>query len=78
MEQGPHDETEAALRPLRTIGNVVASLRLGTLPPDEERSAIIQIASAVEMSLRRVLRDHPNIAVPVRLRALAPDELGSD
>jgi tetratricopeptide (TPR) repeat protein len=30
------------------------------------------------MSLRRVLRDHPDIAVPIRLRALAPDELGAD
>src|SRR5687768_4071407 len=30
------------------------------------------------MSLRRVLRDHPAIAIPVRLRALAPDELAAD
>jgi tetratricopeptide (TPR) repeat protein len=78
VEQGPHDEREAALRPLRTIGAVVASLRRGGLPPDEERSAVIQVASAVEMSLRRVLRDHPDVALPVRLRALAPDELGAD
>ncbi|MBW3628628.1 MAG: hypothetical protein KY464_04945, partial [Gemmatimonadetes bacterium] len=66
------------MRPLRTIGNVVASLRGGSLAPEEERSAVIQVASAVEMSLRRVLRDHPAIAVPVRLRALAPDELAAD
>ena len=78
MEQGTHEEREAALRPLRTIGKVIADLRAGTLPPEEERSAVIQVASAVEMSLRRVLRDHPAIAIPVRLRALAPDELAAD
>ena len=78
MEQGTHDEREAALRPLRTIGNVIADLRRGSLAAEEERSAILQVASAVEMSLRRVLRDHPDIAIPVRLRALAPDELGPD
>ena len=78
MEQGTHEEREAALRPLRTIGKVIADLRRGSLAAEEERSAIIQVASAVEMSLRRVLRDHPDIAIPVRLRALAPDELGPD
>jgi cytochrome c-type biogenesis protein CcmH/NrfG len=78
VESVPQDEREAALRPLRTIGGVVTSLRRGSLAADEERSAVVQVASAVEMSLRRVLRDHPDIAVPIRLRALAPDELGSD
>ena len=78
MEPGTHEEREAALRPLRTAGRAVEGLRRGTLAGDEARSAGIQIASAVEMSLRRVLRDHPGIALPVRLRALAPDELTAD
>ena len=78
METGTNDDREAALRPLRTIGGVIASLRLGDLAGDEERSAVTQVASAVESSLRRLLRDQPDIALPVRLRALAPDELGSD
>src|SRR5690606_35904894 len=37
-----------------------------------------QVAAAVEMSLRRLLRDHPGAALQVRLRALAPDELRAD
>ena len=78
MEPGTNDEREAALRPLRTIGSVVSSLRSGALPPEEERSAVVQVASAAESTLRRVLRDHPEIALPIRLSALAPDELRAD
>lgn len=78
MDTGTNDDREAALRPLRTIGGVVSSLRAGDLSAEEERSAVIQVTSAAESSLRRLLRDQPDVALPVRLRALAPDELSSD
>lgn len=78
MESGSHDEREGALRPLRTVGGAIAALRAGTVTGEEARSAAVQVASAVEMSLRRVLRDEPQIALPVRLRALSPDELSAD
>src|SRR5690606_9016598 len=47
-------------------------------PDSETRTAVVQVAAAVEMSLRRLLRDFPTAALQVRLRALAPDELRAD
>jgi tetratricopeptide (TPR) repeat protein len=70
--------TDAALRPLRTLEGVIAALRAGSLPPEETRAAVIQVASGIDMSLRRVLRDHPDVPIETRLKALAPDELRVD
>lgn len=78
MEPTSEQDREAALRPLRNIGGVVSSLGAGSLPPEQQRSAVIQTASAVESTLRRVLRDVPGAAIEVRLKALAPDELRAD
>jgi tetratricopeptide (TPR) repeat protein len=78
VEKGRTDEREAALRPLKTLEGVLASLRAGSLPPEDTRAAVIQVASAIDMSLRRVLRDHPAVPIETRLKALAPDELRVD
>lgn len=78
MDSGSQDERETALRPLRMVGGAIDALRAGTAAGEEARAGVVQVASAVEASLRRVLRDEPGIAMPVRLRALAPDELSAD
>lgn len=78
MEAGSSEDQDSALRPLRNVGATTAALRGGTLPEPETRTAVVQVAAAVEMSLRRLLRDFPAAALQVRLRALAPDELRAD
>ncbi|HEX6926029.1 MAG TPA: tetratricopeptide repeat protein [Longimicrobiaceae bacterium] len=77
MAAGTEDQ-ESALRPLRNVASTTAALRSGELTEEESRAAVIQVAAAVEMSLRRLLRDYPGAALQVRLRALAPDELRAD
>lgn len=71
-------EDQSALRPLRNVAATMAALRSGSIADEEVSGAVIQVAAAVEMSLRRLLRDHPRAALQVRLRALAPDELRAD
>jgi hypothetical protein len=78
VEAGHRDDADSALRPLRAVATTVDALRGGNLPEEETRTAVVQIAAAVEMSLRRLLRDLPSAALQVRLRALAPDELRAD
>jgi Flp pilus assembly protein TadD len=78
VEAGRRDDADSALRPLRAVSTTVDALRGGNLPEEETRTAVVQIAAAVEMSLRRLLRDLPSAALQVRLRALAPDELRAD
>jgi len=78
VEAGTGEDQDSALRPLRNVASATASLRTGTLPESETRAAVVQVAAAVEMSLRRLLRDYPSAALQVRLRALAPDELRAD
>lgn len=78
MPAGPSDEQDSALRPLRNVASATAALRSGALPDSDTRTAVVQVAAAVEMSLRRLLRDFPTAALQVRLRALAPDELRAD
>jgi tetratricopeptide (TPR) repeat protein len=78
VEVGHSDEQDSALRPLRNVAPTTAALRSGALPDSETRTAVVQVAAAVEMSLRRLLRDFPGAALQVRLRALAPDELRAD
>lgn len=78
METGTHEDPESVLRPLRNVAGAVTALRSPSLPAEEARGAIVQVAAAVESSLRRLLRDLPAAALQVRLRALAPDELGAD
>lgn len=77
MEAGSEDQ-DSALRPLRNAASATAALRSGALSDSDTRSAVAQVAAAVEMSLRRLLRDFPGAALQVRLRALAPDELRAD
>ncbi|HET7321813.1 MAG TPA: tetratricopeptide repeat protein [Longimicrobiaceae bacterium] len=72
------NDRESALRPLHRVGAAAAALREGTLPEEEARTAVIQVAAAVDASLRRLLRDFPGAAIEVRLKALAPDELRVD
>ncbi|HET8655814.1 MAG TPA: tetratricopeptide repeat protein [Longimicrobiaceae bacterium] len=69
---------ESALRPLHRVEAVAASLRAGELAPDEARGAVVQVAAAVDASLRRLLRDLPSASFEVRLRALDADELRAD
>lgn len=71
-------DDQSALRPLRNVAATTAALRSGSVADDEISAAVIRVAAAVEMSLRRLLRDHPHAALQVRLRALAPDELRAD
>ena len=78
MSGGSIDDQDSALRPLRNADPAVTALRAGGLPESEARAAVVQVAAAVEMSLRRLLRDFPGAALQVRLRALAPDELRAD
>lgn len=71
-------DDQSALRPLRNVAATTAALRSGSMADEEIPPAVIRVAAAVEMSLRRLLRDHPHAALQVRLRALAPDELRAD
>ena len=71
-------DEQSALRPLHNAAATTAALRSGTVAEAEVPAAVTRIAAAVEMSLRRLLRDHPRAALQVRLRALAPDELRAD
>lgn len=72
------NDQASSLRPLRSVDDAVATLRAGT--PDEAgtRRAVLRVTAAVERSLRHLLRDDERAPVPVRLRALAREELGTD
>jgi tetratricopeptide (TPR) repeat protein len=72
------DSRESALAPLRAAHGALAVLRGKSGDPAEERSAILQVADAVESALRRLLRDDESAPLPLRLRALAPDELAAE
>ena len=71
-------DEQSALRPLHNAAATITALRSGAVSDSEVPAAVTRIAAAVEMSLRRLLRDHPRAALQVRLRALAPDELRAD
>lgn len=71
------NDQATSLRPLRAVDGVISSLRDGVLDGTGTRRAALQVADAVEMSLRYLLRDDPRVPMPVRLRALAPDELST-
>lgn len=66
-----------SLRPLRGVDDLVASLRSGVLDGTGTRRATLQVADAVELSMRYLLRDDERAPIPVRLRALAPVELNT-
>lgn len=78
MVQEANEGGHAALRPLREEGALLAALRSDSLPEEELPAGIIRAVDAVEMSLRRLLRDLPTASMEVRLSALAADELRSD
>ena len=75
---GGQQDGDGALRPLRHLAATIEALRDDALSEEESRSAVVQIAAAVEMSLRRLLRDDDQAALDLRLSALAPDELRPD
>ena len=69
------DSAKAALRPLREAGAAITQLRAGGLDPQAGAEAVVRVAGAVEASLRRWLRPPPAPPLPVRLSALAADEM---
>jgi Flp pilus assembly protein TadD len=71
------NDQATSLRPLRAVDGVISSLRDRVLDGTGTRRATLQVADAVETSLRYLLRDDPGVPMPVRLRALAPDELST-
>lgn len=71
-------DPSSPLRPLREAAPRIQQLRSGLGDPAERSSAFLDVCSAVEWTLRRLLRDDPVAPLPVRLSALAPDELRPD
>lgn len=69
---------ESSLRPLLAAADARAALRSGGTDPASLRGPLLQLYAGVEGSFRRLLRDDPHVPLDVRLRALAPDELGTD
>lgn len=78
MDHGAYDGGQSALKPLRSVGALLASLRSGAVAEEEVADAVARVADAVERSLRRLLRDQDSAALQVRLRALDADELRAD
>lgn len=75
---GAGDFRTDALRPLHAVEEQRARLRQGGLDAPAEREALLQLAGAVERSLRRLLRDSEAAPLQLRLRALDPSELSAD
>lgn len=69
---------ESALRPLHAVEDARGALRAPAADPGARGTAILRLAAAVELSLRRLLRDDPTVPLELRLQALAPDELPTD
>ena len=67
-----HDP-ENTLKPLRAVEGDVIALRTG----QAGAAAVVRIARAAEMVLRRMLRDDPTAQVELRLRALSPDDVST-
>ncbi len=72
---GSNGGAEAALKPLRGASGALAALRGGAPDGAGRSGALLEVADAVEASLRRLLRDDPHVPLELRLQALAPDEL---
>lgn len=68
---------DSILKPLRPCAAELGALRAGADGPERSR-AVVRVATAAEEVLRRFLRDDPTAPVELRLRALAPEDLGSD
>lgn len=64
---------ENTLKPLRAVEGDAIGLRTG----QQGAGAVVRIARAAEMVLRRMLRDDPSAPVELRLRALSPDDLST-
>lgn len=67
-----HDP-ENTLKPLRAVEGDAIALRTG----QGGAAAVVRIARAAEMVLRRMLRDDPTAQVELRLRALSPDDVST-
>lgn len=68
----------SALAPLHAAEDARAALRAAGAEPEQLGDAIFHLAEAVEACLRRILRDDPTVPMPLRLQALAADELSTD
>lgn len=64
------------LRPLRRASDRVERLRSGA--GEDAYSLVLDVAAAVDWTLRRTLRDDAEAPLEARLSALAPDELRPD
>jgi tetratricopeptide (TPR) repeat protein len=73
-----HDPGVSALRPLAGVRDAVATLRIRGGDVEVERTAYLRVSAAIEASLRRMLRDLPDVPIDTRLRALAGDEMALD
>jgi hypothetical protein len=71
-------DRNAALRPLHAQHDAIQWLRQGQGDPEAQRTAVIGVADAIEITLRRLLRDDPAQPISVRLQALAPDEFSAE
>lgn len=71
-------EREAAVRALASAHEAVESLESVALDGSARRRVLLEAGDAVETTLRRWLRDSEAVAIEVRLRAQAPDEMRED
>lgn len=78
MGEGTSGGNASALRALLAASEEVDALSRGTLSPEGERRHILRVANAVDRSLRRLLRDDERADLPIRLKALATEEIRPD
>jgi tetratricopeptide (TPR) repeat protein len=71
-------DRSSALRPLHAAAERLELLRSGRGDAGERTRALLDLAAAVEWTLRRLLRDDPLAPLEARLSALAPEELRVD
>jgi len=71
-------QSSSALRPLRAVWEARLALRASTETGAVDGASLLAVADAVELSLRRLLRDDPAQPLEMRLDALASDELPID
>jgi tetratricopeptide (TPR) repeat protein len=69
---------DTALRPLHAVWEARLALRSSAAGETADRAAVIEVAHAIELSLRRLLRDDPGQPLDTRLNALSTDELTAE
>lgn len=78
MKPSPHPPLAATLRPLEEARASLSELAHHPIDSPQRRDHFARAVNGVEAALRRWLRDDSGAALPVRLSALAPDELAVD